>query len=221
MCETTGYSYKYTNRLLTGSRKFKERKGRGPKYTDRDRAVLIRIWREAGCLWTTYFRASIGEWLREYRTCVAHVPDNMASHLLSMSASTMDRLHRGVARDKPRSMRRNRRSGRNGELLKALECKSGELVMGCDVPPGRRRRMEAIPPRESAQQAHPMDARKRNRLKRVCASDGSSHMRLRVHRMRVRGAFPAALKAARAASSASLPRPGKTLLTSALDISPT
>jgi hypothetical protein len=53
-----------------------------------------------------------------------------------MSASTMDRLLRGVKREKPGSIQRNRRSGRNDELLKAIECKSGELVMGCDVPPG-------------------------------------------------------------------------------------
>ena len=43
VCDTTGYSRKYANRLLTGSRKFKERKGRGPTYTDRDKAALERI----------------------------------------------------------------------------------------------------------------------------------------------------------------------------------
>lgn len=41
-----------------------------------------------------------------------------------------------MRREKPGSTRRNRRSGRNEELLKAVECRSGELVMGCDVPPG-------------------------------------------------------------------------------------
>lgn len=136
VCETTGYSRKYANRLLTGNRKFKERRGRGPTYTEQDKAVLVRIWREVGCPCTTYFRANIDEWLREFRTCVAHVPDDLAAHVLSMSASTMDRLLKGVKREKPGSMQRNRRSGRNEELLKAIECKSGELVMGCDVPPG-------------------------------------------------------------------------------------
>ena len=136
VCETTGYSRKYANRLLTGSRKFKERKGRGPTYTEQDKAALVRIWREVGCPCTTYFRANIDEWLREFRACVAHVPDDVAAHVLSMSASTMDRLLKGVKREKPGSMQRNRRSGRNDELLKAIECKSGELVMGCDVPPG-------------------------------------------------------------------------------------
>ena len=81
VCDTTGYSRKYANRLLTGSRRFKERKGRGPTYTERDKAVLVRMWREVGCPCTTYFRANVGEWLREYRTCVAHVPEDVAAHL--------------------------------------------------------------------------------------------------------------------------------------------
>ncbi|MBQ5531534.1 MAG: transposase family protein [Kiritimatiellae bacterium] len=89
-----------------------------------------------GCPCTSYFKANVEEWLEEYRTCVAHVSDDVATHLLSMSASTMDRLLKGVKRDKPGSMQRNRRSGRNYELLKAIECKSGELVMGCNVEPG-------------------------------------------------------------------------------------
>ncbi len=90
VCDTTGYSRKYANRLLTGSRKFKERKGRGPTYTERDKAALERIWREAGCPCTTYLRADIEEWLGEYRACVAHIPDDVAAHLLAMSASTME-----------------------------------------------------------------------------------------------------------------------------------
>ena len=136
VCEMTGYSRKYANRLLTGSRKFKVRKGRGATYTEQDKAMLMRIWREVGCPCTTYFQANIDEWLREFRTCVAHIPDDIAAHLLSMSASMMDRLLRGVKREKPGSMQRNRRSGRNDKLLKAIECKSSELVMGCNVPPG-------------------------------------------------------------------------------------
>lgn len=91
---------------------------------------------EAGCPCTTYFRANVDEWLREYRAYVAHVPDDVAAYLLATGASTTDRLPEGVKREKPGSTRRNRRSGHNGELFKDIECKSGELVMGCDVPPG-------------------------------------------------------------------------------------
>ena len=43
VCETTGYSRKYANRLLTGNRKFRERKGRRPTYTERDKAVLEQL----------------------------------------------------------------------------------------------------------------------------------------------------------------------------------
>ena len=39
VCEMTGYSRKYANRLLTGNRKFKVRKGRGATYTERDKAI--------------------------------------------------------------------------------------------------------------------------------------------------------------------------------------
>ena len=39
VCEMTGYSRKYANRLLTGSRKFKVRKGRGATYTEQDKAL--------------------------------------------------------------------------------------------------------------------------------------------------------------------------------------
>ena len=34
VCETTDYERKYANRLLTGSRKFREHKGRGKTYGD-------------------------------------------------------------------------------------------------------------------------------------------------------------------------------------------
>ena len=84
VCDTTGYSRKYANRLLTGSRKFKERKGRGPTYTARDKSALERIWREVGCPCTSYVKANVEEWLEEYRTCVAHVFDVVVTHLLSM-----------------------------------------------------------------------------------------------------------------------------------------
>ena len=49
VCETTGDERKYANRLLTGSRKFREHKGRGKTYGDDVAEVLKRVWREAGC----------------------------------------------------------------------------------------------------------------------------------------------------------------------------
>ena len=44
VCETTGYERKYANRLLTGNRKFRERKGRGRTYGD-DVAAVARACR--------------------------------------------------------------------------------------------------------------------------------------------------------------------------------
>ena len=44
---STGYERKYANRLLTGSRKFRERRGRGKTYGDDVTEVLKRVWREA------------------------------------------------------------------------------------------------------------------------------------------------------------------------------
>jgi len=136
VCETTGYEKKYANKLLLGHRKFKERKGRGKTYKDDVAKVLQSIWEEVGCPCTTYFKANCAEWVREYSQVVAVVDPPVAASLLKMSASTMDRLLKGVERKKPGSMRRNRRSGYNWQLLRAIECKSGEEVMACKVSPG-------------------------------------------------------------------------------------
>jgi hypothetical protein len=49
VCETTGYERKYANRLLTGSRKFRERKGRGKTYGEEVAVALKKVWIESGC----------------------------------------------------------------------------------------------------------------------------------------------------------------------------
>ena len=59
VCETTGCERKYANRLLTGNRKFRERKGRGKTYGDDVAEVLKRVWREAGCPCLPYFKAEV------------------------------------------------------------------------------------------------------------------------------------------------------------------
>ena len=48
VCETTGYERKYANRLMTGSRIFREHYGRGNTYGDDGDEVLKWVWREAG-----------------------------------------------------------------------------------------------------------------------------------------------------------------------------
>ena len=73
VCETTGYERKYVNRLLTGSRKFREHEGRGKTYGDEVAEVLKRVWREAGCPCLPYFKAEVDRWVEEYATQVAHI----------------------------------------------------------------------------------------------------------------------------------------------------
>ena len=70
VCETTGYERKYANRLLTGNRKFRERKGRGKTYGEDVAEVLKKVWREAGCPCLPYFKTEVGRWAEEYATQV-------------------------------------------------------------------------------------------------------------------------------------------------------
>ena len=136
--ETTGYERKYANRLLTGSRKFREHKGRGKTYGDDVAEVLKRVWREAGCPCLPYFKAEVGRWVEEYATQVAHIAPDIKAQLLAMSDRTMSRMLSGEARVKPGWAKGNRRSGRGArnEVKNHTPCASGEVIMACNVPPG-------------------------------------------------------------------------------------
>ena len=138
VCETTGYERKYANRLLTGSRKFRERKGRGKTYGDDVAAALKKVWREAGCPCLPYFKAEVERWVEEYMTQVAHIRPAIRAKLLAMSDRTMSRLLSGEARVKPGWARGNKRSGRGArnEVKANTPCASGETVTACNVPPG-------------------------------------------------------------------------------------
>ena len=138
VCETTGYERKYANRLLTGNRKFRERKGRGRTYGDDVAAVLKEVWCEAGCPCLPYFKAEIERWLGEYSSQVAHIRPDIRGQLLAMSDRTMSRLLSGAARVKPGWSKGNKRSGRGvrNEVKANTPCASGETVMACNVPPG-------------------------------------------------------------------------------------
>lgn len=138
VCETTGYDRKYANRLLTGNRKFRERKGRGRTYGDDVAEVLKKVWREAGCPCLPYFKAEVGRWTEEYTTQVAHIRPEIRDKLLAMSDRTMSRLLSGEVRVKPGWAKGNKRSGRGGrnEVKANTPCASGESVMACKVPPG-------------------------------------------------------------------------------------
>ncbi|MGN0846067.1 MAG: hypothetical protein ACI4RA_01625 [Kiritimatiellia bacterium] len=138
VCETTGYSRKYANRLLTGSRTFREHKGRGRTYTEEAAAVLKRVWTEAGCPCPPYFKAEIGRWLDEFSSEVAHIRPEDKEMLLRMSDRTMSRILSGEKRVKPGWSKANKRSGRGSrnEMKSLTPCASGEAVMAREVPPG-------------------------------------------------------------------------------------
>ena len=61
VCETTGFTKDYAIRLLSGSRMYRERKGRGRKFGDETAKWLTAVWTEAGCMCTTCFKTVVGE----------------------------------------------------------------------------------------------------------------------------------------------------------------
>lgn len=138
VCETTGYERKYANRLLTGSRKFRERKGRGKTYDGDVAETLKKVWLEAGCPCLPYFKAAVESWVEEYATGVAHIKPDIKAKLLVMSDRTMSRLLSGEVRVKPGWAKGNKRSGRGvrNEVKANTPCASGETIMACKVPPG-------------------------------------------------------------------------------------
>ena len=137
VCETVEYTRKYVIKLLTGNIRYKERKGRGRTYSDHALANARRIWEAVGCPCTTYFVAEMPRIVREYEECIALIkPQEDKAAILAMSASTLDRAFKGLPRIKPFAAKANRRSGLNRPILDAIECKSGEEVMACNVKPG-------------------------------------------------------------------------------------
>ena len=135
--ETTGYERKYANKLLTGTRRFREHPGRGKAYGEESAMILERIWRESGCMNTKYLKAKIADWVEDYGAHVAVIPAGQREEILRMSASTMDRILRGKKRSNWAGAPSNKRPGRNSSPLKAsVPCHSGEETMACLVPPG-------------------------------------------------------------------------------------
>lgn len=137
VCETLGYTRKYVIKLLTGNIRYRERKGRGKTYGDSVLANVRKLWEAVGCPCTTYFVAELPRIVREYEACIALIkPKEDKESILAMSASTLDRAFKGLPRIKPFAVKFNRRSGLNRPILDAIECKSGEETMACDVRPG-------------------------------------------------------------------------------------
>ena len=136
VCDTTGLSRKHINKLLTGNIKYRDHPGRGKTYTEEQFLYLKKVWYSIGCPCTKYFKVQIDYWVDQYTQFIANIPKSVQKAICSMSASTMDRALKGVKREKPGTMRRNRRSGTNKRLLNAIECRNGEEIMASLVPPG-------------------------------------------------------------------------------------
>ena len=123
-CQLTGAERKYAIKLLTGSRLYRERKGRGKAYTPAAEALLLRLWRASGRMNPRYLITVLERQMDALRE-LEHVDAATAGQVLRMSASTMERVLRKHPREAPR--RRNRRSGANA-LAASVPCVPGEAA---------------------------------------------------------------------------------------------
>jgi len=123
-CAFTGASRKYANKLLTGTRKYREHSGRGKTYTPASEALALHLWRESGHMNPQYLVCAMERQLTALRE-LEHVDEAAAGQVLRMSASTLERVLRAHPRSAPR--RRNRRSGANA-IASCIPCVPGEAV---------------------------------------------------------------------------------------------
>ena len=122
-CALTGAERKYAIKLLTGSRKYREHKGRSKSRTPESEELFMRLWRASGRMCPQYLVAVAHRQMDALRE-LEHVEPAAAEEVLKMSASTMERVLRGRPREAPR--RRNRTSGAGGALAASVPCVPGE-----------------------------------------------------------------------------------------------
>lgn len=135
VCRITGLERKYASKLLRGKRVCKIRPGRGKTYSPAAEKLLFQLWVGTGCPCTKYLVSLRERGLKDLAQ-LQNVPGDLAAQVLSMSASTMDRILRGKERPAKVWGRRNRRSGANNEVKNSIPCESGERTPACEVPPG-------------------------------------------------------------------------------------
>ena len=134
VCKATGFDRKYAIKRLRGLRPYKKRPVRGPKWGSKEEKLLVQAWNAAGNPCGKYLKAVIDAIL-DGLAVLQHVESAVADRVRAMSASTMDRILRGKARQNRLWNRKNRRSGRNA-IWDQIPCVSGELVPARDVRPG-------------------------------------------------------------------------------------
>ena len=134
VCHVTGLERKYASKLLKGTRSYSDRKGRGKTYGKEARKLLVQTWRASGCLCAKYLVEAMDGVLLDLSE-LQNVVTGVAERVRSMSASTIDRILKGIPRTAKIWSRRNHRLGRN-PLRDVIPCESGERIPAHDVPPG-------------------------------------------------------------------------------------
>lgn len=117
-CTVCTYNRKYAIWLLnaTGTRKNKTKRkaGRKPIYDHPDILdVLMEIWQKAELPCSTRLKAIIPEWLPHFRKFI--IADDIKKKLLSLSASTIDRL---MVKSRPAFTRRGLTTTKPGSIIK-------------------------------------------------------------------------------------------------------
>ena len=115
-CAVCGYHRKHAIRLLRQDRpRRRRRRGPKPRYGHEETLVLQRIWLTSDQLCSKRLKAALPLWLPHYERSYGTLYPPTRHNLLSLSASTIDRLLRPVRA----RLRRARRSGTQpGTLLK-------------------------------------------------------------------------------------------------------
>ena len=117
-CMTTGLTWKYAIKLLTGNRKYREHKGRGKTYTSASEALVLRLWHASGRMTPQYLVTVLPQQMSALCE-LEHIDSKAKEQVLKMSASTMERVLRAHPKHAP--CRRNRCSGAN-TLSSSIPC---------------------------------------------------------------------------------------------------
>lgn len=125
---TYPFERKFLIKRLTGSRPFKERRGRGKTYNaDFERAALI-LHRASGWMCAPYLKAQMPKLLADFESLNGKFPEGVRRQLLKASEAKLTRLFR----EHPESHRRigNRMSGPNRLKKSVLMCPGKRLEDG-------------------------------------------------------------------------------------------
>ena len=101
-CATTGLSRKHAIKLLRGTKEPRKRRGRKAKYGKETAEALKRIWLAVDQPCSKLMEPVMGCYVKSYERLHGPFPSPVREHLLSMSASSMDRLLQSARVKHPR-----------------------------------------------------------------------------------------------------------------------